>query len=386
MFLGTPHHGAPLERGGHGVDRLFGASPYTVAFSRLGQLRSAGITDLRHGALLDEDWQGHDRFAHGGDRRHALPLPRGVRAFAIAGSASKGPPAGDRAARGDGLVPVASALGTHVEPKRKPPHSRNTKVDRLRYGASRVAGQSCGVCAHAGMARGKAWMMAPVKPTAVTIAMDDGEQVSGLLQLPADAHACFVFAHGAGAGMNHAFMTAFADDLCARGVATLRYQFPYMERGSKRPDKPAVAHAAVRAAVAEAARLAPGLPLFAGGKSFGGRMTSQAQAAAPLAGVLGLVFVGFPLHPAGKPADDRAAHLVDVRVPMLFLQGTRDPLAELALLQPVCERLGPRATLEVVDGADHSFHVPARTGRTDVDVRKHLADVVARWLSSVSAR
>lgn len=217
----------------------------------------------------------------------------------------------------------------------------------------------------------------------VAIELDAADPISGLLHLPPDARACFVFAHGAGAGMQHAFMTAFADDLGARGVATLRYQFPYMERGSKRPDPPKVAHAAVRAAVAEAARLAPGLPLFAGGKSFGGRMTSQVQAIAPLASVRGLVFVGFPLHPDGKPADDRAAHLADVRVPMLFLQGTRDPLAELALLRPVCERLGDRATLELVDEADHSFHVPARTGLTDTQVRHHLADVVAQWMAGV---
>lgn len=225
-----------------------------------------------------------------------------------------------------------------------------------------------------------------IEATPVSIALDNGERISGLLQLPAEAHACFVFAHGAGAGMHHAFMSAFADDLGARGVATLRYQFPYMERGSKRPDPPKTAHAAVRAAVAEAARLAPGLPLFAGGKSFGGRMTSQAQAIAPIGGVRGLVFVGFPLHPDGKPADDRAAHLKDIHVPMLFLQGTRDPLAELALLRPVCAHLGKRATLELVDEADHSFHVPARTGRTDAQVRQHLADVVARWTASVSAR
>jgi uncharacterized protein len=226
-------------------------------------------------------------------------------------------------------------------------------------------------------------MTADAAARPITIAIGDADRVSGLLQLPDSARACFVFAHGAGAGMHHAFMASFANDLATRGIGTLRYQFPFMERGSKRPDAPAVAHAAVRSAVAEAVLLAPGLPLVAGGKSFGGRMTSQAQAIAPLTGVRGLVFVGFPLHPAGKPADDRATHLGDVHVPMLFLQGTRDALAELALLQPVCARLGGRATLEVVDDADHSFHVPARSGRTEAQVRQHLAEVVAQWVSNL---
>ncbi len=201
-----------------------------------------------------------------------------------------------------------------------------------------------------------------------------------LLDRPPAAHAAYVLAHGAGAGMSHPFLASVARGLSERGIATLRYQFPYMEAGSKRPDTPKVAHAAVREAVAEAARQLPGLPLFAGGKSFGARMTSQAQAIAPLEGVLGLVFIGFPLHPAGKPADERAAHLADVTIPMLFLQGTRDELAGLDLLRPVVERLGERATLETFEHADHSFHVPARSGRNDVEVMQALLDSIARWI------
>ena len=220
----------------------------------------------------------------------------------------------------------------------------------------------------------------------LTIDVDGAESVSGLLTAPADARACYVMAHGAGAGMTHSFMAAVANELAERGIATLRFQFPYMERGSKRPDTPKVAHAAVRAAVAEAARRAPGLPLFAGGKSFGGRMTSQAQAASPLPGVGGLIFFGFPLHPAGKPSDERAKHLADVRIPMLFLQGTRDELADLALLRPVVDALGERATLELFEDADHSFHVPARTGRKDAEVRAQALDALARWITPGRAR
>ena len=207
-------------------------------------------------------------------------------------------------------------------------------------------------------------------------------QVSALLNRPSQARACFVFAHGAGAGMTHSFMETVASGLCERGVATLRYQFPYMEKGSKRPDPPAIAHAAVRAAVAEAGRSCPGLPLIAGGKSFGGRMTSQAQAAAPLAGVRGLAFLGFPLHPAGKPSSDRAKHLADVHIPMLFLQGTRDNLAEVALLEPVVRGLGPSAKLHLVDGADHSFHVLARSGRHDRDVMNEILDAFSAWIGA----
>lgn len=215
--------------------------------------------------------------------------------------------------------------------------------------------------------------------TMLSIAVDESHRVSAIWTMPAHATAAFVFAHGAGAGMNHAFMTAMAEALVARGIAVLRYQFPYMEQGAKRPDRPALAQATVRAAVKTAMGLAPTLPLFAGGKSFGGRMTSQAQADDPPPGVRGLVLIGFPLHPAGKPATERAAHLASVAVPMLFLQGTRDALADLALLTPVITNLAPRATLRLVDGADHSFKVPARSGRTQSDVIAGLADEIVAW-------
>lgn len=218
------------------------------------------------------------------------------------------------------------------------------------------------------------------------IAVDDSRRVSALLEAPGDARACLVLAHGAGAGMTHPFMADVARELAERGIATLRYQFPYMEQGSKRPDTPAVAQATVRAAVAEAARRLPGLPLFAGGKSFGGRMASQAQAAQPLPGVQGLVFFGFPLHPAGKPDDTRAKHLADVKVPMLFLQGTRDALADLTLLRPVVERLGARARLEVLEDADHSFHARARSGRSDAQLRAAMLDAVSLWIADRHGR
>jgi predicted alpha/beta-hydrolase family hydrolase len=209
-----------------------------------------------------------------------------------------------------------------------------------------------------------------------------GETVSALVDTPPAApRAALVLAHGAGAGMQHPFMAAIAAALAQRGVSVLRYQFPYMERGRRRPDPPAHAKLVVRAAVAHAAGRWPGVPLFAGGKSFGGRMTSQAQAEAPLGDVRGLAFVGFPLHPAGKPSDARAAHLHDVHVPMLFLQGTHDALAHLPLLRPVVERLGRRATLEVIAGADHAFAVPARTGRRPVDVVDDLAERLAGWIA-----
>jgi hypothetical protein len=210
--------------------------------------------------------------------------------------------------------------------------------------------------------------------------------VSALLTLPPGPRACFVFAHGAGAGMTHAFMAAVASGLADRHVATLRYQFPYMEKGSKRPDPPAIAHAAVRAAVAAAAQACPGLPLIAGGKSFGGRMTSQAQAKAPLAGVAGLVFFGFPLHAAGKPSSDRAEHLADVKIPMLFLQGTNDKLAEIDLLKPVLKKLGALATLHLVDAADHSFHVPARSGRKDSEVMIDMLDAFVAWTAAIASK
>ncbi|MES2959053.1 MAG: alpha/beta family hydrolase [Pseudomonadota bacterium] len=214
---------------------------------------------------------------------------------------------------------------------------------------------------------------------ALRIDIDPALSVSALLRVPDDVWAGYVFAHGAGAGMGHSFMASFASGLAERGIATLRYQFAYMEQGSKRPDPPKLAHAAVRAAVARAGQQLSGLPLFAGGKSYGGRMTSQAQAMSPLPGVRGLVFVGFPLHPAGKPSDERAEHLVDIRCPMLFLQGTRDELAALDLLQPVLQRLGERATLALLDDADHSFHVRARSGRTDGQTLEAMLDAVAGW-------
>jgi hypothetical protein len=207
--------------------------------------------------------------------------------------------------------------------------------------------------------------------------------VSALLIRPGQARACFVLAHGAGAGMTHPSMEAVATGLAARGIATLRYQFPYMEKGSKRPDPPAVAHATVRAAVAEAGRCCAGMTLIAGGKSFGGRMTSQAQAKAPLAGVRGLAFLGFPLHAAGKPSSERAEHLAAIDIPMLFIQGTRDKLAELSLLQPVLDGLGPLASLHPVKEADHSFHVPARSGRKDREVMDEVLDAIAAWIGKV---
>lgn len=215
--------------------------------------------------------------------------------------------------------------------------------------------------------------------TALRIVLPTGDTVSALAAGPADPKACYVFAHGAGAGMRHAFMGAMAESLAARGVATLRFQFPFMEQGGKRPDTPKVAHAAVRAAVAEAAQRWPGVPLFAGGKSFGARMTSQAQALEPLPEVRGLIFVGFPLHPAGKPSVERAAHLSDVQLPMLFLQGTRDALADLALVRETAKVLGKRATLHTVEGADHAFHVLVRSGRTDAEVREEICDRIAAW-------
>lgn len=207
-----------------------------------------------------------------------------------------------------------------------------------------------------------------------------------LIDAPGDARAAYVLAHGAGAGMRHPFMQSIAEGLAARGIAVLRYEFAYMEQGGKRPDPPQVAEARVREAVEEAGRRFPGLPLFAGGKSFGGRMTSQAEAAHALPGVHGLAFLGFPLHPAGKPSDQRAAHLENVKLPMLFLQGTRDSLADLALLRPVVARLGKRATLETFEEADHSFHVPARTGRKDADVREDLLDIFVRWIDAQPRR
>jgi predicted alpha/beta-hydrolase family hydrolase len=227
--------------------------------------------------------------------------------------------------------------------------------------------------------------MNAVSAQQLVIEIGNTGSVSGLLMRPPQARACFVFAHGAGAGMTHPFMETVAAGLAERSVATLRYQFPYMEKASKRPDSPAVAHAAVRAAVAEAGQHCAGLSLIAGGKSFGGRMTSQAQAIAPLPGVHGLAFLGFPLHPAGKPSSERAKHLADIDVPMLFLQGTRDNLAATTLLEPVVAGLGPSASLHLVRDADHSFHVPARSGRRDGEVMNEILDVFAAWTVSIEA-
>ena len=224
-------------------------------------------------------------------------------------------------------------------------------------------------------------MSASARP--VSIAVDGGFNVSGLLQSPARPRAGYVLAHGAGAGMNHPFMAAVAAELAGLRIATLRYQFPYMERGSKRPDAPKLAHAAVRAAAAEAARQWTGLPLIAGGKSFGGRMTSQAQALDPLPEVRGLAFLGFPLHPAKQPSSDRGKHLFDVKLPMLFLQGTRDALAMPGEIEPLCARLGSRATLHLIAGADHSFHVPARSGRTDAQAMSEIMELFAAWTATI---
>jgi predicted alpha/beta-hydrolase family hydrolase len=219
----------------------------------------------------------------------------------------------------------------------------------------------------------------------VTLTLAAKQRVSALLLVPADARALLLLAHGAGAGMRHPFMEAVAGGLAGLRMATLRYQFPYMERGSSRPDAPALCHATVRAAAAAARKEAPTLPLLAGGKSFGGRMTSQAQAGEPLAGVRGLIFLGFPLHPAGRPGDERARHLSSVEVPMLFLQGTRDSLADSGLMAQVTARLGARATLKVIDDADHSFHVRARSGRDDAGAMGELLAAIDAWVSALLA-
>jgi uncharacterized protein len=223
-------------------------------------------------------------------------------------------------------------------------------------------------------------------PKPVTIEVNETTRVSGLLNSAPDSKACFVVAHGAGAGMLHPFMANLANDLGKRGIATLRYQFPYMEKHSRRPDPPALCHAAVRAAVGAARALLPALPLFAGGKSFGGRMTSQAQAADPLPQVRGLAFLGFPLHPPRQPSDSRAAHLLKVQVPMLFLQGARDVYAEPELLNPLITLLADRATLLLLPDADHSFHVPARSRFTNSQINDDMINALAGWIGAVARR
>ena len=221
--------------------------------------------------------------------------------------------------------------------------------------------------------------------TAIDIEVGEGiGRVSGLFTTPSTPSALYVLAHGAGAGMQHQFLAATATGLAERGIATLRYQFPYMEQRRSRPDTPEVATATVRAAVTRAAPLVPGVPLIAGGKSFGGRMTSTAQAGEPLPGVAGLAFLGFPLHPPGKPGTTRAEHLDAVRIPMLFLQGTRDEFADLDLLRGVCARLGGRARLHLIDGGDHSFHVLKKSGRTDAGVFGEMLDVLAAWAPGIT--
>jgi hypothetical protein len=221
------------------------------------------------------------------------------------------------------------------------------------------------------------------KPARFTLG--SGQACSALWQAPPGARSCYVLAHGAGAGMHHPFMRMVAAELARRRIATYRFQFPYMERGTKRPDPPAVAHVAVRAAVEDAQRQMPGLALVGGGKSFGGRMTSQAQAHAALPGVRGLAFLGFPLHAVGKPGVERASHLSALTVPLLFLQGTRDKLAEEALIRSVVRGLGKRATLRFVTGADHSFRIPARSGRSQEEVDRELVDALADWIDALSA-
>lgn len=229
------------------------------------------------------------------------------------------------------------------------------------------------------------WWQPDVLPQSepVMISVSETVPVSGLLERPSNASACYVMAHGAGAGMMHPFMVAVADGLAERGIATLRYQFPYMEQGSKRPDRPPLAHTTVRAAIDAARRLCPTLSLIAGGKSFGGRMTSQAEAEASLPGVVGLTFFGFPLHPSKKPCTARAEQLARVNMPMLFLQGDRDGLADLPLLESVVGTLGRTAKLKIFHDADHSCHVPVRSARTDALVREEMLDAFLLWTKAL---
>lgn len=219
----------------------------------------------------------------------------------------------------------------------------------------------------------------------LTIGVGADQRVSARFDRPDSARALLILAHGAGAGMEHPSMRVIADGLAERRIATLRYQFPYMERGSRRPDPPTLCHATVRAAAATAAKLAPDLPLLAGGRSFGGRMTSQAQSQRPLPGVRALAFLAFPLHPAGKPGTERAEHLRGIGIPMLFVQGTRDELAQRSLLVPVVDGLGARARLHFLEHADHAFHVPARTGRSDGEVREEALNALCRWIAELAA-
>ena len=231
----------------------------------------------------------------------------------------------------------------------------------------------------------KAKKARPAADTGIRFEVEGAGTVSALLQRPRDAERLLVLAHGAGAGMRHAFMDALADGLAARGIATFRFQFPYAEAGRRQPDREPVLRATVRAAVQAARERAGDLPLVAGGKSMGGRMTSRAAATDGLPGVRGLVFYGFPLHPPGKPSTDRADHLADVELPMLFLQGERDAFGGLDLMEPLVDRLGSRAALHVVAAANHGFHVPSRSGRTDTEVLAELADRTASWSAEVVA-
>lgn len=223
-----------------------------------------------------------------------------------------------------------------------------------------------------------------VEEKRLKLSVEHAGEVSAILLRPAGARFLLTLAHGAGAGMTHPFLAKLAADLANSGIATLRYQFPYMEQRRRSPDSPGVATATVAAAVHAAAKLAPELPLLAGGKSFGGRMTSTAASQGLLENVRGLVFFGFPLHPPNKPGTKRAEHLSKVQLPMLFLQGTRDTLADLSLLQPICDELGPRATLQVIDTADHSFHVLKTSGKDDAGVLRELAERTAAWAKEIS--
>jgi predicted alpha/beta-hydrolase family hydrolase len=228
------------------------------------------------------------------------------------------------------------------------------------------------------------WLIVAVKTLELKLDIDRIGAVSAILMQPDSPRACYVLAHGAGAGMRHASMDKIAEGLSDRGIATFRFNFPYMENKQGRPDQPTVAHATIRAAVEEAARLCPGLKLVAGGKSFGGRMTSQAQSKSPLPGVKGLAFLGFPLHADKKPSTERAEHLGGVAIPMLFLQGTRDGLADLGLLKPVVAALGAKATLHEVEGGDHSFAVLKKSGRTNEEALAEVLDTLAAWIDQLA--